>query len=351
MVREATLSEVLSEFARTMVTDFPIQSILDRLVERIVDVLPITAAGVTLIAPGEFPRYVAASDAAALRFERLQTELGEGPCMLAYESGDAISVPDIGADDRFPRFAPAAVQAGLTAVFTFPLRHGRGRLGALDLYRDRVGPLAKQDLVTAQTLADVASSYLINAQSRDDDRALSQQAIARSLHDPLTGLPNRDLFAQRLEHAARRAKRSGLCVAVLFADLDGFKGVNDAHGHQTGDDLLVAVAARLAAVLRPGDTVARLAGDEFVFLCEDLKGIAGAELVATRIRRTFDEPFPLDAGEVRIGASVGIAFAGPGVEISQQLVRAADSDMYQAKRALRGQSGSAPNPVLGGAHA
>jgi diguanylate cyclase (GGDEF)-like protein len=337
MVREATLSEVLSEFARTMVTDFPIQSILDRLVERIVDVLPIDAAGVTLIAQGEPPRYVAASDGSALRFEQLQSELDEGPCMLAYESGDAILVPDIGADKRFPRFGPAAVEAGLSAVFAFPLRHGHGRLGALDLYCDRTGVLAQHDMVTAQTLADVASSYLINAQSREDDRRLSQQAIARSLHDPLTGLPNRELFAQRLEHAAHRAERSGRSAAVLFADLDGFKQVNDTYGHQTGDDLLVAVGARLAGMLRPGDTVARLAGDEFVFLCEDLGTDADAELVMTRIRRAFDCPFVLEVGEVSIEASVGVAFAGPGAEISHQLVRAADSDMYRAKRAVRRQ--------------
>lgn len=335
MVREATLSEVLSEFARTMVTDFPIQSILDRLVERIVDVLPITAAGVTLIAPGEAPRYVAASDGSALRFERLQTDLDEGPCVLTYESGDAIAVPDLRADERFPRFGPAAVEAGLMGVFTFPLRHGRGRLGALDLYRDRAGLLAKHDMVTAQTLADVASSYLINAQSRDEDRQLSQEAMARALHDPLTGLPNRDLFAQRLEHAAHRAKRSGMCAAVLFADLDGFKFVNDTYGHQAGDELLVAVGVRLSAILRPGDTVARMAGDEFVFLCEELDTFADAEQVATRIRRALDSPFLLEVGEVRIGASVGVAFAGPGAEISHQLVRAADSDMYRAKRAVR----------------
>ena len=130
------LSEVLGEFARTMVTDFPIQGILDHLVTRIVDVLPVTSAGVTLISPTMDPRYVAASNADALRFERLQTELGEGPCLAAYTSGSEVLVPDLANDDRFQRFAPRAVQAGLTAVFTFPLNHGDRRLGALDLYRD-----------------------------------------------------------------------------------------------------------------------------------------------------------------------------------------------------------------------
>ena len=135
MPSEQQLSDVLSEFARTMVTDFPIQAILDHLVERIVDVLPITAAGVTLISPGTDPRYVAASDESAMRFEELQTELGEGPCLAAYRTGEAVAVADLRDESRFPKFVPRALEAGLVAVFTFPLRNGDDQLGALDLYR------------------------------------------------------------------------------------------------------------------------------------------------------------------------------------------------------------------------
>ncbi len=112
------LSDVLSEFARTMVTDFPIQAILDHPVVRIVEVLPISAAGVTLIAPGSDPRYVAASDDSALRFEVLQSEVGEGPCLAAYETGEAVAVPNLADDDRFPKFSPRALEAGLVPVFT-----------------------------------------------------------------------------------------------------------------------------------------------------------------------------------------------------------------------------------------
>jgi GAF domain-containing protein len=138
-----------------MITDFPIQRILDRLVERIVEVLPVTGAGVTLISPGVPPRYVAASSDEALRFETLQTALGEGPCLLTYYAGHAVAIADLAADSQFPRFAQAAVPQGLAAVFTFPLRHGSGRLGSLDLYRDVVGGLDADDLEVAQTLADV----------------------------------------------------------------------------------------------------------------------------------------------------------------------------------------------------
>jgi GAF domain-containing protein len=116
MATEHQLSEVLSKFARTMVTDFPIQGILERLVPRIVEILPITAAGVTLITPDTSPRYLAASDDAALRYEQLQTELGEGPCLAAYRTGEAVAVADIRRDERFMRFGPQAAAAGLVAA-------------------------------------------------------------------------------------------------------------------------------------------------------------------------------------------------------------------------------------------
>ena len=130
MVDDRQLSSVLSEFAYTLTADVPTSTILVHLVQRIVGVLPVTSAGVTLIVPGAQPRYVAASDDDAMRFEKLQTDLDEGPCVLASESGTLVSVPWLGAETRFPRFAPAALEAGLQAVFTFPLRHGDRRLGA-----------------------------------------------------------------------------------------------------------------------------------------------------------------------------------------------------------------------------
>ncbi|MDQ6697484.1 MAG: EAL domain-containing protein [Actinomycetota bacterium] len=330
--RQEHLSDVLSEFARTLVTDFPIQGILDHLVGRIVDVMPITAAGVTLISPETEPRYIAASNDAALRYERLQTELGEGPCLVAYESGEAVTVADLREETRFPRFAPRALAEGLVAVFTFPLRHGDEQLGALDLYRDSPGRLDAKAMAAAQTLADVAAAYLINAQARADLRDSSDRYQQSSLHDPLTGLANRVLLRERLDHAILRSQRSHLAVAILFADLDHFKQVNDDHGHRVGDELLVALARRLERLVRAGDTLARWAGDEFIILCEEINDVAHVQSLAHRVQTALNEPFLLSSVELHLTASVGVAFAGQGEDVPEQVLQDADAAMYQAKR-------------------
>jgi diguanylate cyclase (GGDEF)-like protein len=326
------LVEVLSEFARTMASDYPIQGILDHLVRRIVDILPVTGAGVTLISSTTSPHDVAASDAMALRFEKLQTEIGEGPCISAYRSGKAVVVPDLRDRHPFAAFGPRALQAGLGAVFTFPLRHNDGQLGALDLYRDTPGPLSPADMESAQTLADVTVAYLANAQARSELQDASEQFHSSSLHDPLTGLPNRLLLLERLEHALLRSLRSRDPVAILFVDLDRFKLVNDSHGHLIGDELLVAVADRMAKLIRPGDTLARLSGDEFVVVCEAITKKLQIHMIAARIVEALGSPFPLDDVVVEVSASVGIAFSTPKGTDPEELLREADIAMYQAKR-------------------
>ncbi len=332
MPNEQQLSAVLSEFARTMATDFPVQAILDHLVENIVELMPITGAGVTLISPGSEPHYVAASDPAALRYERLQSELNEGPCLAAYQSGAAVEVPDLAGDGRFPTFNARALAAGLQAVFTFPLRHGDSQLGALDLYRDSPGGLSPRAMAAAQTLADVAAAYLLNAQARADLQRSADRARELSLHDGLTGLPNRILMLERLEHAFLRSRRTGKVSAVLFVDLDGFKEVNDRYGHDMGDDLLIALSRRLSGILRPPDTVARLHGDEFVILCEDLDSPVQAVAIVARLDAAVSRPFVLSGIEVAISASVGVAFADRDNHAPEQVLRDADTAMYEAKR-------------------
>jgi diguanylate cyclase (GGDEF)-like protein len=315
-----------------MVNDSTIQGILDHVVERIVEIMPITGAGVTLISAGSDPRYIAASSDSALRYEKLQTELDEGPSVAAYLTGQPVSVPDLHDEERFPRFSPRALDAGLTAVFTFPLNHEAVRLGALDLYRDTPGPLSTKSRRTAQTLADVAAAYLRNAQARAKLQDASARSTEAALRDSLTGLPSRGLVLERLEHAFTRGLRTSGTCAVLVVDLNRFKAINDTYGHQVGDELLVAVAERLLAALRPSDTLARMSGDEFVILCEDLDDPARAVAIAARVDAALARPFLLSGAMVNVTASIGIAFTGRGSDAPEQLIRHADLAMSQSKR-------------------
>ena len=187
MAADDTLSAVLSEFARTLVTDFSIEGILDHLVRRIVDILEIDAAGVSLITPATHPLLIAGSDESAIRYENLQTALGEGPCVAAYETGGAISIPDLSLDQRFPNFAKAAMKEGLVAVFTFPLRNADRRLGALDLYRTTAGAMSPEEMASAQTLADVATAYLLSSEARTAITDLVA-TVSHELRTPMTNI-------------------------------------------------------------------------------------------------------------------------------------------------------------------
>jgi diguanylate cyclase (GGDEF)-like protein/PAS domain S-box-containing protein len=152
--------------------------------------------------------------------------------------------------------------------------------------------------------------------------------------DPLTGLPNRPILFDRVGHALARCGRTGGGVALLFVDLDRFKEVNDALGHDAGDELLVQVAGRLAGAVRESDTVARLGGDEFVVLAEPVEQEEDASVVAHRIVATMAEPFQLHSGEVTIGASVGLALSD-GSSTPRSLLKRADTAVYAAKASGR----------------
>ena len=151
-----------------------------------------------------------------------------------------------------------------------------------------------------------------------------------ALLDPLTGLPNRVLFADRLAHALG-ARRRGEPVAVLFIDLDRFKSVNDNLGHAAGDRLLCAVGERLSGALRAGDTVARFGGDEFVALLEGLREASEASDVARRLLSAIRAPYAIEGQEIEIGASIGVAVGWPGRTRSEDLLRHADLALYRAK--------------------
>ena len=161
-------------------------------------------------------------------------------------------------------------------------------------------------------------------------RNLEDRLRHQALHDPLTGLANRDLLLDRVEHGLARVRRNRSQLAIFYIDLDGFKAINDTWGHAFGDDLLAQVAGRITKARRESDTVARLGGDEFVVLLEDLDPSVASDL-ATKLNQTLRVPYLVGAEQVQIGASIGVAIGSADTESSQELIQRADAAMYLAK--------------------
>lgn len=179
---------------------------------------------------------------------------------------------------------------------------------------------------------------LVSAAIRDiTDRKMAEQAMAhQATHDALTGLPNRVLLEDRLQQAVARSQREGTSVTVLFIDVDRLKAINDSRGHAVGDQLLIAVADRLRAAIRPTDALARLGGDEFVIVTEGFEPRANPVRLVERIGRALTEPVRLEDMEVPVTVSIGVASVGPGGNATT-LLRDADAAMYQAKEQGRDQ--------------
>lgn len=220
---------------------------------------------------------------------------------------------------------------------------GEGRVRDFEVLFRRKDGEPRLCLLTASVLTSGFETPRIQATIRDvTEEVRHREAIEHeAMHDWLTGLPNRALFRDRLGQALRRAGRSGEPVGLLFADLNGFKAVNDRHGHRAGDRVLVETARRLSEAVRDPDTVARIGGDEFVVLLPDVSGWKEAGRVARRIRRAFGEPIEAEGVSVPMTVAVGVALAADegddALPISgaasdpDELLDRADRAMYRAK--------------------
>jgi diguanylate cyclase (GGDEF)-like protein len=224
---------------------------------------------------------------------------------------------------------PSLCGHGIRATAAAAIRGRSGAFGVIGVHSSTVGAFPGEEGQGLQSIADLLASAL--------DRERSEAVMRhQSLHDALTGLPNRALLFDRVEHAFGRAERFGFGVAVLLLDVDGFKTVNDSLGHQAGDELLIEVGSRLTEVVRTSDTVARLGGDEFVVLAE-VESDEEAFEIADRIAQVWEKPFAVASGEVFCSASVGIA-VGRDAQAPAKMLREADAAMYRAKAGGRGRS-------------
>jgi len=226
------------------------------------------------------------------------------------------------------------------AVFVVPIRSATrdwGMLAAVGHIQESTPPGSELMNHSGSLLAAALDRSAMVAALREQE----EQLRAAALHDPLTGLPNRVLLADRLRQAGLRAARQpGHRFAVLLLDLDGFKAVNDSFGHATGDVLLIEVARRLTGLVRESDTVARLGGDEFVVLLDGLPADGAERLVRDTIAARLVEPYVIDGGRVLVGVSIGVALSDDGAGDPDALLREADAAMYREKTLARAASSS-----------
>ena len=304
-VDHTRLQEALVEFTQLLLSEFVVADVLKRLCEHARAIIPADGAGVSL--PGKDGLHVGwAAGPNVERLENMQRSLDDGPCLDVFADGQELRVRLADEKERWQAYVEEALGLGVRGMAALPLQ-ARGRTwGVLDLYSASDIGFSDEQMRAARALADSATAYLITARDRREQQMLEEQLRLQALHDSLTGLPNRVLLLDRLRHALADVPRHPKSVGVLFMDLDRFKQVNDAHGHAAGDQLLIKVAGRLRDVLRPADTLARMGGDEFVILCEnmhlteeDLHGIGMRLLAALAV------PIRLTEGDVMVRGSIG----------------------------------------------
>jgi diguanylate cyclase (GGDEF)-like protein/PAS domain S-box-containing protein len=219
----------------------------------------------------------------------------------------------------------AGAGGGAPSPFTMRFRHANGEWRHLEA-------------IAAHRLHDPAvGGVVLSMRDVSERKALEEELRHQAFHDSLTGLANRALFEDRLAHALAGARRHGRPIAVLFLDLDDFKTINDSLGHAIGDDLLRAVAIRIAGVVRVTDTAARLGGDEFAVLLEMFDEDGDPDLIAGRLLQALEPPFDVGGRQLRVNASIGIA-EGDGTVAVEELLRNADTAMYVAKGAGKGNA-------------
>ncbi len=245
----------------------------------------------------------------------------------ALATGKATVVDDWSTETRFQK-STLQTEQGMRSAAIILIKGKEEPFGVLGAGSRELRGFTREDVNFMQAIANV----LANAIER---RRTEERTQHEALHDALTGLPNRSLFLDRLQHALSVAARRQTAIAVLFLDLDQFKLVNDSLGHAAGDELLAAVAPQIEQALRPGDTVARFGGDEFAVLVEDVGDERGATRIAERIAESLARPFILREREHFVSASIGISI-GTGTEDPEALIRDADSALYRAKDRGRG---------------
>jgi diguanylate cyclase (GGDEF)-like protein len=328
-----TLLERLSRIQRSISSRQPLDEVLDAIVAGAAELLGDDIVGLRLLDPDD-PAYMVMASAiglpARLMAATSRQPVGQGIGGQAIVENRLVHTSSYQTlDQPLPGFAADGIQAAMAC----PVRQGSTAVGSLVVATRRVHrtySASEQEALIA--FAEHVSLALNDAQSVAALHRAVDDATRQSLHDGLTGLPNRALLLDRLSHAIERSDRpDGRPLTLLFIDVDDFKVVNDSLGHLVGDRLLSAVADRVASALRTQDTVARLGGDEFAVLLEQTAAEEAA-VSAQRVLRALSEPFELPEGQtVHVSASIGLVTSCGAGYSAEELLRDADVAMYRAK--------------------
>ncbi|HEX8496192.1 MAG TPA: EAL domain-containing protein, partial [Actinomycetales bacterium] len=337
LIDRGALAAAVDDFCATVTGDFAVEDILRQLAQAVVRVLDIDGAGVVIHRGGQLLRFVFATEGPVTELERLQELLQDGPCRDSQSLEQTINIADLAVEGSWPQYQDRASELGLSAVTAIPLRARGQSWGVLDMYRLRAQRLSSEELAAAQTLANLATSYMVVTADRDAARHAQDELAQRAMHDPLTGLPVRWVFLEQVAHALTRLTRRPGHLAVLFIDLDGLKYVNDTYGHLAGDRLISASVRRVHAAVRPSDIVARIGGDEFVVLLEEVNGVEDAAGIAQRIVDELAAPYRPDGEVLQPSASIGVAVTADPHQTPDTLIAHADAAMYVAKHTGRGR--------------
>ena len=329
--KHARQQNEIARFGREALAVTDLEELLKRATEAIPMVIEADIATVTCISECREQLRVVATHGIDLSLFTEQVPVAGSTTVeaAAIETGDPVMVSDWSTEKQVTRPGPVASRSD-GASLTVPIRTHSGVYGALTVHRNRTGEVGESDVSFLDALANILGSAIERLERE-------QQTRHDALHDSLTGLANRTLFADRLRLALARCRRRGTSLAVLFLDLDDFKLVNDSLGHGAGDELIRSIAPRLTEAVRVTDTVARFGGDEFTVLVEDIEGEQHAQLVANRIIESFVAPFDLGDREHHARVSIGIA-VGDGEDTPESLMRDADTALYSAKDGHRGSS-------------
>ncbi|MGH8976522.1 MAG: PAS domain S-box protein, partial [Acidimicrobiia bacterium] len=315
-------AEILEQVARGV----PLEETLSTIACTVEDHFPELVCAVSLLNPDDMTLRLGAAPSLPGGFadavDGVVVDAGGGSSAAAAHRRSAVWVGEIATDPLWVEHREVALAHEIRAAWSTPIlaSDGHAVLGTLDVYARTTG-LPDHELSQILSLLAHLASIAI------ERKAFEERLAHQSMHDPLTGLPNRLLFLDRLTLAIARCRRMHREVAVLFIDLDRFKNVNDSVGHDAGDELLIDVARRLESVLRPGDTVARFGGDEFTILCDDLTTATSRDRaieIAQRLLEAVGEPFVVGGSRSFVSASIGIALA-TGEERPEELLRDADA--------------------------